>query len=227
MMKNIHGTPEETVEFDDVRASSISALMDGALSDTDVDAALAAAAQPDGQARWQLYHLIGDTLRAADLAAYHDPALLPGIRAALQQSTLTPPVLSPAATRRKAANDDVFRWKLASGFAAVAAVAAIGWNVWGVAHMPSGARQLAQTQPAAMQPLTPPVQVQVAARAAPEIGTAALPAQRLALRLGDDKSQMLRDSQLDQLLTAHRRMAAFDGDTSVFLRNATFEESER
>jgi hypothetical protein len=51
--------------------------------------------------------------------------------------------------------------------------------------------------------------------------------QRLALGSGGDVPQMSRDPQLDQLLAAHRRMAAFGDSPSAFLRNATFEEPQR
>lgn len=53
----------------------ISALMDGELPDADQELALAALQEPDGQAAWELYHLIGDSLRTADT-----PALSPDFR---------------------------------------------------------------------------------------------------------------------------------------------------
>jgi sigma-E factor negative regulatory protein RseA len=209
---------------DDADALSISALMDGALTGPDADAALTAAAQPDGQTRWQLYHLIGDTLRAPDLAAHHHATLLTGVRAAMGQPMQTEPALPLVVPRRKAANDGAFRWKLASGFAAVVAVAAIGWNVWGVAGAPRQ-QQLAQAQ-------AQPVQSQTVEQAAPEpdavvINVAMPDAQHLASSSDSGQPQMLRDPQLDRLLAAHRRMAAFGGRPSAFLRNATFEEPER
>jgi sigma-E factor negative regulatory protein RseA len=218
---------------DDVAAGSISALMDGALCGPDADAALVAATQPEGQERWQLYHLIGDTLRAADLAAHHDAALLAGIRAALQQPALTPDrALPQAAVEREAANDGVFRWKLAAGCAAAVAVAAIGWNVWGSASAPLS-QQLARAQPE-QRFLAQPVQPRIVQPMAPGVGAptafasvAALDTQPLAAGSDSDKPQMLRDPQLDRLLAAHRRMAAFGGNPSAFLRNATFEEPQR
>ncbi|MDR2991761.1 MAG: anti-sigma factor [Burkholderiaceae bacterium] len=214
---------------DGADAGSISALMDGALAGQDAAAALTAAMQPEGQERWQLYHLIGDTLRAADLAAHHDAALLTGIRAALQQPALTPDSALPLATaRHEAANDGVFRWKLASGLAAAVAVAAIGWNVWGLAGTPPSS-QLAQTQPE--QRLSPrlaqPRAVELAALGA-SAGATASSVPAVAVTASDGEPQMmLRDPQLDRLLVAHRRMAAFGGSPSAFLRNATFEEPQR
>ena len=213
--------------------TSISALMDGVLAGPDADAALAAAMRPEGQARWQLYHLIGDTLRAADLAAHHDTALLAGVRAAMRQPALTlAPKQPPVAFAQPAANDGVFRWKLAAGLASVAAVAAIGWNVWGFADAPSpSGQQLAQIQTVAPPSVTPPAQPQASVQAgltAVAVASAAVPgAQPLVPGAGGDQQLMLRDPQLDRLLAAHRRMAGFGGSSSAFLRNATFEEPQR
>jgi len=214
---------------DGARRSSISALMDGALSGQDADAALATATQPEGRERWQLYHLIGDTLRAADLAMHHDAGVLAGVRAAMRKPALMPESAgwASAAFWHKAANDGVFRWKLASGFASVVAVAAIGWNVWNFSSAPSG-QPLARAQAVGL-PLAQLTQPQVVKLVAPgpdvSGNAAASDAQRLASSSGD--RQMLRDPQLDRLLAAHRRVAAFGDGTSVFLRNATYEEPDR
>lgn len=43
----------------------ISALADGALPDSELELALAALQEPDGRRAWELYHRIGDALRAA------------------------------------------------------------------------------------------------------------------------------------------------------------------
>ena len=57
-------------------------------------------------------------------------------------------------SERAAAND--WRWKLAAGFASVAAVAAIGWNLTGSSIGPSSQPQLAAApagvSPASVQP---------------------------------------------------------------------------
>lgn len=46
----------------------ISAFKDGELPEADVELALAAMHGSDGQIAWDLYHLIGDTLRQTDAA---------------------------------------------------------------------------------------------------------------------------------------------------------------
>lgn len=58
----------------------ISALKDGALPEADLELALAALQGSDGRQAWDLYHLIGDTLRDASASA---PALSPDFRARL------------------------------------------------------------------------------------------------------------------------------------------------
>ncbi|HZX29017.1 MAG TPA: RseA family anti-sigma factor [Telluria sp.] len=42
----------------------ISALADGALPDAELELALAALQEPDGRRAWEIYHRIGDALRA-------------------------------------------------------------------------------------------------------------------------------------------------------------------
>ena len=51
----------------------ISALCDGEIPDTDLELALAALGGPDGQQAWEIFHQIGDVLRAAPA-----PDLSPG-----------------------------------------------------------------------------------------------------------------------------------------------------
>ena len=226
--------PEFRQAGDDPVASAelVSALMDGVLSGPEVEAALAAAAQPDGQARWQVYHLIGDAMRDSDLALHQTPALLANVRAAMRAAPMTlaeQPATLPAqfpAPERAAANDGLFRWKLASGFASVVAVLAIGWNLWGGASTAAPDRhepQLAQARrQAAAQPL-------VVASVAPTVlvaGDGAVTDHASPEALADDgngdgNQGMLRDPQLDRLLIEHRQMTTF-GRPSAFLRNATF-----
>lgn len=62
----------------------ISALKDGALPEADLELALAALQGSDGQQAWDLYHLIGDTLRDASAHA-PAPDLSPDFRARLAE----------------------------------------------------------------------------------------------------------------------------------------------
>jgi sigma-E factor negative regulatory protein RseA len=105
------------------------------------------------------------------------------------------PVQRPAA-----AND--WRWKLVAGVASVAAVTAVGWNVWGSGALGTGQPQLAGASPAS--------------------GVIAVSAENTG-------NTMVRDPRLDQLLQAHRQLGGGTalGTTSGFLRNATFEGPAR
>lgn len=66
----------------------ISAFSDAEIPDADRELALAALGTPDGQAAWETYHRIGDTLRAAPT-----PELSPGFaaRLALRLAAEAPP----------------------------------------------------------------------------------------------------------------------------------------
>lgn len=65
----------------------ISALVDGALPETDVELAFAALQEKDGKQAWDLYHLIRDNLRAT-------PA--PGLSAGFAERLAARLVLEPA-----------------------------------------------------------------------------------------------------------------------------------
>lgn len=58
----------------------ISALKDGALPEADLELAFAALQGSDGKRAWEVYHLIGDTLRESPA-----PALSPDFRARLAE----------------------------------------------------------------------------------------------------------------------------------------------
>jgi len=120
----------------------ISALVDGELSGDDWAAAVALTQEDEALADWQLYHLVGDVLRSSDLAAgRHDNAFVTRLSARLQAeapATLQPQAAAPEVAAlppplvKPAANDGVFRWKMVAGLASVVAVAAVGWQMWGV-----------------------------------------------------------------------------------------------
>ena len=132
----------------------ISALADGQLrGDAFARAVDAAAQDPAARQAWHTYHLIGDVLRSSDLAAHRAPdRFLAKLQQRLGEEK---PVLAlhheavqaSAVQRPEAANDASLRWKMAAGFASVAAVAAIGWNVVGIANAPGA--QLASAPPPA------------------------------------------------------------------------------
>lgn len=203
----------------------LSALVDGELTGPELEQALALAEDAQGQANWQLYHLVGDVLRSPDLAHHSQHDLLSGLRAQLAQEpplqalsdsvaqsvaetasaprvAMAPgvleqvqaPALASAQQRDPAANASVFRWKLAAGFASIAAVAAVGWQVLMVQAPTAIAPQLAQT-------------------AAPNV---------VAVAAQDGKTVMLRDPNLDALLSLHEQYGTRPSlqVPAEFLRNA-------
>jgi len=184
----------------------ISALADGEVQGETLSRALQSLeADRELQFTWETYHLVGDVLRSADLAAGGpSAAFLARLRPAIAEARVEPalavahPVIPVAGRRAAAANDG--RWKIAAGLASVAAVLAVGWNLVGVGLSPAAQPQLA----VAPAPATP------------------------VLAAGE-RSVMLRDARLDELLAAHRQ---FGSPTAIpmpagALRNAAFEAPAR
>lgn len=168
----------------------------------------------------QRYELIGDVLRGSRTAqrTVCDPQrLLERVRAGLADEQLRPqpePVVRPAvavvAPQPAAANDGVFRWKLVAGFASVAAVVAVSWNLLGTAPgaAPAGPAPILVQAPAASPADADP----------PE-----------AVLVMTPQGAVVRDPQLEQLLNEHRQfggMTALQAPTG-FLRNATYDAEGR
>lgn len=229
----------------------ISALADGALRGNAMALAVdALCADPALQQAWQDHHALGDLLRAGThqpctngvdflsrfqqrLAA--EAPLMP-IEGSEPLSSVVPFPVRQTTTaaavpveRTEAANEPVFRWKLVSGVASLAAVAAIGWNLVGGAGMPSVDSRLAQQQ----SPL------QIATREAAPTSNVGQPigvsassklqateSTRVAVG-GGEPQVMLRDARLDRLLEAHRQAGGAAQMPSGFLRNATFDGPSR
>lgn len=194
----------------------LSALVDGEVHGEAFVQTLDYAASAQGQANWQLYHVIGETLRDGYAHVRHGPqaqdnVLLQRLRAQLAKEPA--PVLAvaqvqPMPAAQEAANASIWRWKLTAGFASLAAVAALGWDIY---------LTLGQAQPAAMLAQAAPAQAPLqSAPAAPLAAVASVP--------GDERAVMLRDPRLDELMAAHRKY----GNTAAlqvpadFLRNANF-----
>lgn len=179
----------------------ISALADGQLEGEAFALAVdAVAADPKARASWCAYHAVGEVLRTGRASVGTPPeAFLSRLQQRLQEQVAPLPVARPVvvAGQRPAANDWV--WKLAAGVASVAAVTAVGWNLWAGNGGGAVQPQLANA------PGTAPVVV--------EAGGAPL----------------IRDPGLDKLLAAHRQLggATALGTSSGFLRNATFEAPSR
>lgn len=215
-MSNLSNIPSDPLTHE-----LLSALADGELAGAEFAAALEACEQDDvaAFASWSSYHLIGDVLRspgsglrAADaqfLARFNQRLSRPLDSQAHDQGAnaypvclelvgqKTQPTKIPGPDHRIASNDGSFRWKLVAGFASLAAVASVSWNISSVSP-PASTPQLAQVE-------APLQQVLVASPQGP----------------------VLRDVRLEELLAAHRQIGGRYAlqEPSGFLRNATFEAS--
>ena len=139
----------------------VSALVDGCLCGS----ALAACVQrvesdAEAQSQWHVYHLIGDVLRSEELArhAHGHAAFMARLQDRLQAEGAidhVAPYADPTRTtapfdiKTPAANDGLFRWKMVAGLASVAAMAAVGWNLWAGGMAAPAQGQLAAREPAA------------------------------------------------------------------------------
>lgn len=217
---NIESTDRSVAVVMD-RREQLSALADGQLQGAELADALDYAAQDEAMATWQLYHLVGDVLRSSELAKPVDTDFMSRLRTELAkeplpvraQEAVQVAVVAPDAAA--AANASVFRWKMAAGFASLAAVAAIGWSSLsslqgGPGQTPAGSQLAQSSERSVGAPFAP---------AAPVVAVAD----------ADGQQVMIRDPRLDELLAAHKQF----GSTSAlqmpagFLRNATFETPSR
>ena len=191
----------------------LSALFDGqacselALADT------LSANSGDALGSWNAYQLIGESLRAqasqlsTTAALGADPAFLQRLNAKLSHEQIEKPtplriVSAPSVVISKpaaAANDGQYRWKLVAGFASLAAVLAVAWNLAGTGFG-STAPQLAQNGAA---------QTTVVVTESPA-------------------GPMIRDARLEELLSAHKQLGATTLLVpSGFVRNASLDTSGR
>jgi sigma-E factor negative regulatory protein RseA len=211
-MMKISMTNESLKKLSELQAAQISDLADGQLRDDDFAQAMTLMNDNShARAYWHSLHLVGDVLRAKELASCakelascaKDAEFLNTFRAKLSLESklagVTPvnlPTLHVAAHSPKStpANEPFFSWKWAAGLSALAASVILGLNLVGttsVAPTVTGS-QLAQS--------TAPISVE---------GQTAV---------------MLRNPQLDALIAAHSQVggsSAFQMP-SGFLRSATF-----
>jgi sigma-E factor negative regulatory protein RseA len=192
--------------FDQSAKERLSALADGELDAADPASACAIwAAHPDARRDWHAWHLIGDVLRSDDLASdpRRDRVLCAAVRARLEREAV---VLAPTPLRAPSRA----RWAMAAsvgaGFVLVAGTFALLRTT-----NPSAPPSLAQA--------TAPVVVAAAPDAAPPAA--------IAPELVVADNRLIRDTQLDGYLAAHKQFSGSSalGVPSVFLRSATVDSS--
>ena len=231
---------------------AVSALADGQLhGEAFARTVEFVASDAHARARWHAYHVVGDVLRSAELAVCHtDTHFIARLRERLQHEKLParPAAQESTGTRvrrlgadeskdapRVAANDANMRWKLVAGLAVMVAVLAVVWHATNLQTSRPDAPQLAQATPARPQSgaaVQAPVNAVAVARApANAVEAMRAPANAVAVARTDNGAApaMIRDPQLDALLTAHEQL----GRNTVlqmhagFLRNAAFGEEPR
>lgn len=218
-MQTLHEPPHEPVATAPAGGErplreALSALFDGECAAAEAaEVTRTYAGSTALQSDWRDYQWLGDALRAAEsgrVTAPADGAFVSAVMARLAQEPVpalshapapVTPVQLEASAVATAANDAVFRWKMVAGVAALAAVAAVAWQV-AVAPAPTAMPQLAQQ--------TAPATVAVQ-------------------RVVTERGVMLRDPQLEELMAAHRQYGGVSAlqMPAGFLRNATYETPQR
>jgi len=138
----------------------ISALADGQLQGEAFTRAVEVVAA-DALARqsWCAYHVVGEVLRTGRASAGTPPeAFLSRLQQRLHEEHAAPPPppVQPVVVRQPQAAANDWLWKLAAGVASVAALAAIGWNLWGGSGAGSARPELAAA-PAGLEANAAPV----------------------------------------------------------------------
>lgn len=186
----------------------VSALADGELRGDEFAQALALLdTSAEARAHWHACQVAGDVLRARDLAgrAAGDAEFVARLRQRLQaeQPAHRHPAFAAELERRSAvalpAANDALRWKRVAGFASLAALAVVAWQLMREGGISSAGPQLARQNIPAVQATNAPVMA------------------------------MTRDPRLDQFLAAHQQFGGASAlqKPAGFLRNATFEQPAR
>ena len=246
-----------------IKREQLSALVDGEAAAQHMQAVLSFAESDEGQQSWRMYHLIGDVLRSPELAHHSQHDILSGVRAHMEREPVLgihlPGVTAEAADSlasggleqivvgaqeraggavvglpaRQAANTSVFRWKMAAGFASVAAVAAVGWGVMlggaGGLSGRQGGTQLAALSPQTVMAAAPAPEAAATQEVAMPLGAEAQSSTVVAVSGPNGQTMMLRDPRLDELLASHPQYSSAPNlqMPASFLRNASFATATR
>jgi sigma-E factor negative regulatory protein RseA len=211
--------PENAKQIDaSCHREVLSALVDGRADSADEACALWRS-EADARAAWHVYHLIGDAMRAPDLAVdgAREAALVRAVRERLARE---PVVVAPAPGVRRFA---VRRWTSAAAIAAGCAAVAGVVVVSRVAQAPGETGPVIAEAAPAPRGTAPAGVVPAAVAQAPRTVAAA------SEPLGDPQWQvvdgkLIRDARLDAYLRAHRAgVPALPGGTTGRFETVTLE----
>ncbi|PUA20084.1 sigma-E factor negative regulatory protein [Glaciimonas sp. PCH181] len=203
----------------EIPQEQISALADSELSNAYVDMALAALRNNEGRATWDVYHQIGDILRSDDMALTLSSDFTSRMfeRLSAEPAMIVAPLaVVPVAAEHIAVSNvsaatgtrSMRRFALPS-MAAAAAVAAVAFIA--VPHMMSTDNQ-------SMNPaMLAAAQTTLASASNINVGYGS---QAVATTAGDN--EVLRDSRIDEYLSAHQRFSPSLYSTAQYARSATF-----
>ncbi|SFB82060.1 sigma-E factor negative regulatory protein [Collimonas sp. OK412] len=194
----------------DITQEQISALADGELSDAYVDMALAALRQADGRDAWDVYHQIGDIMRSDDMALTMSADFSARMAARLDAEPAI--IAAPLAVTSQPSE------QIAVGGGQPVRVGVIGVRRTIKRFALPG---MAAAAVAAAAFIITPQTVVVSGPAAQQMTLAS------ASAVSDDHvvthaGEVLRDSRMDEYLTAHQRFSPSLYSAAQYARPATF-----
>jgi len=194
----------------DITQEQISALADGELSDAYVDMALAALRQADGRDAWDVYHQIGDIMRSDDMALTMSADFSARMAARLDAEPAI--IAAPLAVTLQPSE------QIAVGGGQPVRVGVIGVRRTIKRFALPG---MAAAAVAAAAFIITPQTVVVSGPAAQQLTLAS------ASAVSDDHvvthaGEVLRDSRMDEYLTAHQRFSPSLYSAAQYARPATF-----
>jgi sigma-E factor negative regulatory protein RseA len=205
-----------------VPQEKISALADGELESSGLDAAFASLRQPEGRKDWDLYHQIGDVLRSEEMAVEMSPDFAARMAAKLDAE---PTIFAPAAQASKKQSAAVCsKGEMAKRFAmpGLAAVLAV-FTAYLVAPQLMTDGESKPTQSYASSSLASAGVQAMAPIASIPATPAVIPVAANASAEPNPEAVVLRDPAIDEYLIAHQRYSPSLYDTTQFVQSATFE----
>lgn len=202
----------------------ISALIDGELSETQLEIALAALRNPDSRADWDVYHQIGDAMRSDDMAFSLSPdfSTRMAARLAAEPAIIAPAIVREAqpAPRIAAAGGAAigkFKRLAMPGMAAAAVATAVFVTT---PHLLVAKKENASTAGSAIVMVASPTQ-NAPVQSAPEVRPVAAVEPKM-VTLDQQEGVVLRDPRIDEYLMAHQRFSPSVMSTAQYARSATF-----